>query len=80
MRTFDRDPKEIKTLQAEVERLRAGYLWLEGLAEGRQIVISVDPVDGTLEISKGIYRLYEHVDLADLCIRQAAEAEEEPKQ
>ena len=57
----------------EIEQLRSGYLWLEGLAEGRQITIAIAPADGTLEISEGIYSLYRHVDLADLCTHEAAE-------
>lgn len=67
---------EVEWAVKEIEQLRAGYHWLEGLAEGRQIVISIDPIDGTLEISNGIHALFQHIDLADLCVREAAQSTE----
>ncbi len=60
--------------KVEIDRLRDGYKWLEGLAEGREIGITVSEADGTLTISTGIHQLYAHVDLADLCMQEAAKA------
>ena len=60
----------------EIERLQDGYRWLEGLAEGRGITITVQPEDGSLEISSDIHSLYNHVDLKDLCVAESAQAAE----
>lgn len=60
-------------MEKDVDRLRAGYVWLEELAD-KGFSMSRTEADGTIEISRGIHALYHHVDLADLCVQEAAEA------
>lgn len=62
-----------RKVEAENERLRDGYRWLEGLADGRTIEIHVNEDDGEISLSAGAFGIT-HIDLADLCIEQAANA------
>ena len=76
MRTFDRDPKEIKALHAEVERLRTDAREVSRLLElGDQRLLASDGPSGGQNAATAL-TAEESAELYRVCQRIAAEPAE----